>query len=115
MSEAADERPMQPPPGWFAWGTTLATLAAPVMGGVFGWYGVANNGNDIIVVPFAVGFGLLTIATIMSIVVHLWGMVRAFYPRISKPWMAICLLGIVAGCEVLVAGVVIFLRMYGQL
>ena len=115
MSETADERPMQPPSGWFAWGTTLATLAAPVLGGVFGWFGVTNDGNDIVVAPFAVGFGLLAIATIMSIVVHLWGMVRAFYPRISKPWVAICLLGIVAGCEVLVAGVVIFLRMYGHL
>ena len=112
---SSDERPMQPPPGWFAWGTTLATLAAPVLGGAFGWYGVTNEGADIVVAPFAVGFGLLVVASIMSVVVHLWGMVRAFYPRISRPWVAICLLGIVAGCEVVVAGVVIFLRLYGHL
>ena len=109
----ADDRPRQPPPGVWAWGLTVACLVSPVLGAAIAAVGITNDGHDVAAVPFFVGFGLLVLASILSVVVHLWGMVKAFYPRISAPWIAVCLLGIVGGVLTLAAGVYLFLRLYG--
>ena len=113
MDEPADERPRQKPPGLFAWGTTAVSLFAPILGTILGWVGVSNRGNDINPWLFFTGFGLLVLSAVLSIVVHLWGMVKAFYPRISGPWIAVCLLGIVSGVLTIVAGVFLMMRLYG--
>ena len=113
MDETVDDRPRQSPPGLIAWGVTGASLALPVFGAVLGAMGVSNEGNDINPRLFFTGFGFLVLAVVLSIVVHLWGMMKAFYPRISMAWMSICLLGIVGGILTLVAGVFLLMRLFG--
>lgn len=113
VSDVTEERPKQKPPGLFAWGTTAISLSAPVLGTALGWIGVSNHGNDIQPWLFFTGFGLLVLSAVLSFVVHIWGMVRAFYPKISAPWITICLLGIVSGCLTVVAGVLLMMRLYG--
>ena len=113
MEETRDDRPRQTPPGLVAWGVTGASLTLPVLGAVLGAMGVSNEGNDIDPWLFFTGFGFLVLAVVLSVVVHLWGMVKAFYPRISMAWMAICLLGIVGGILTFVAGVFLLMRLFG--
>ena len=113
MDEPAEDRPRQAPPGLIAWGLTGVSLALPILGAGLAATGISNEGNDINPWLFFTGFGLLVIAVILSIVVHLWGMVKAFYPRISGPWITICLLGIVGGVLTFLAGVFLMMRLYG--
>ena len=113
IDEPRDDRPGQAPPGFVAWGVTGASLAMPIFGAVLGAMGVSNGGNDINPWLFFTGFGFLVLSVVLSIVVHLWGMVKAFYPRISMAWMAICLLGIVGGILTFGAGVFLLMRLFG--
>jgi hypothetical protein len=109
----SDDRPPQKPPGVWAWGLTVACLISPVLGAAIAAWGITNNGDDVAAGPFFSGFGLLVLSAILSVVVHLWGMVRAFYPRVSGPWITVCLLGIVGGLITLGAGVYVMMRLYG--
>lgn len=109
-----DSPPRQPPPGRVAWGLTIASLVLPVLAGIGAVRGITNQGDDIHVAWFVVMFGSLVLGLVLSIVVHFWGLARAFYPVISRAWVAICILGIVAGCLTLAAAIFAWLRMFAM-
>jgi hypothetical protein len=97
-----------------AWGLTAASLGLPVLAGMGAVLGITNRGDEIHVAWFTVMFGSLVAGLVLSVVVHFWGLARAFYPAISRAWVAICILGIVAGCLTLAAAVFAWLRMFAM-
>ena len=113
MSEEGDDRPRQKPPGVVAWGLTIASMVLPLLGALLGGLGVSNQGNDVEPYLFFTGFGCLVVAVLLGLYVHLWGMVRGFYPRISLAWISISLLGIVSGVITFAVGVFLMFRLYG--
>jgi hypothetical protein len=106
--------PPQPPPGRWAWGLTAASLGLPAVAVVCGGMGVTNGGETIELPWFVAMFAILLVSLILGIVVHFWGLMKAFWPKVSKPWVTICLLGIVGGCLTLAAAIFAWMRMFGM-
>jgi hypothetical protein len=108
------ETPPQKPPGLIPWLVTGVSLAMPIAAIPCGWIGITDHGNTIAIGWFVLSFSLLVVSAVLSFIVHLWGMVRAFYPKISKGWLSICLLGIGSGLLTMVVGLILVLRINGM-
>ena len=111
MAEEADARPPSKPPGPVAWGLMLASVAVPAVGGWLGYAGISDDGNITSIAMFIIGLVLVFAGGFLALIVHLGSMVRAFYPRISGPWMTICVVSLF-GCFVMIAvGIVLIVRL----
>jgi hypothetical protein len=92
----------------------VASLGLPVLAIGCGVLGITNGGQEIDLPWFVMMFAMMVLSLILSIIVHFWGLMKAFWPRVSKPWATICLLGIVGGCLTLAAAVYAWMRMFGM-
>jgi hypothetical protein len=87
-------------PGWVAWSLVVLSLVLPAVGG---WLGVTSAGAEPSTAKLYASVGVLAFATLVGLVVHLWGIVRAFYPAYNGGWLAVAVFGLVSGVATLAA------------
>ena len=87
-------------PGRVAWSLVVVSMVLPVVGV---WLGVRSVGVEPNVAPLYASVGIFALAMTVGVVVHLWGIVRAFYPAYSTGWLVVAVLGFLSGVATVAA------------